>query len=163
MGVKTSCPSSENFIRGIMNDAGKQAALCSKIPKRYKERHPFFRKEECVHSEEREDAPPHKAADVVGENCAKSQGSGCFHPAATSSLWGLVALLSRKAWDPSHVLMSLSVKRDFSTPRGKSISELGPQPLCLHSNCAIEAGTGEGQAMSIVWPRYTEETLKMSN
>lgn len=71
-GVKTNCPSSENFIRGIMNDAGKQAALCSRVPKRDKEKHPFFRIEECVHSEKREDALPHKAAGVVGENCAKT-------------------------------------------------------------------------------------------
>lgn len=42
--------------------------LCGRVPKkRGKERHPFFRKEECVHSEEREDAPPHKAAGLVSE------------------------------------------------------------------------------------------------
>lgn len=41
------------------------------------------------------------------------------------------------------------------------MSGLGPQPLCLYPRCAVEAGTGEAQAMSIVWPRCTEETLKM--
>lgn len=59
-------------VRTLLGELGMPQAngqpLCGRVPKkRGKERHPFFRKEECVHSEEREDAPPHKAAGLVSE------------------------------------------------------------------------------------------------